>query len=181
MEEIGYKLHHIYRVEYGRIVPWRAGYAKCALAIFEQIRILGWKGLISHDMTDYRHEPTNTSIRDFGDGHIEIDLRYSPDRDVFLLQAQWFEATLAVIVRAAGKPLDLVFDLHHFEPSVWDAVMKEKCRQMVEESTIVRKIALIGDGLIYATVLITLQALENNKEKIKFFFNRNDAKDWLGW
>jgi hypothetical protein len=98
-----------------------------------------------------------------------------------LSQAAWFVDTLGVIVRGAGKPLDLMFDLHNFEPSVWDKTMRDTCRQMVEESTIVNKIALVGDGIIYTTVLATLASLQKNKEKIKFFFHRDEAAKWLAW
>lgn len=132
-------------------------------------------------MKEYRHDPTETVVTDYGNGHVIIDLRYSPDEQVFLSQAAWFVETLGIIVREAGKPLDLIFDLYHFDPSVWDATMRHTCRQMVEESTIVRKIALVGDGLTYTTVLVTLSELQKNREKIKFFFHREEALDWLEW
>jgi hypothetical protein len=34
-------------------------------------------------MKEYRHEPTETTVIDYGNGHVVIDLHYHPDVQVF--------------------------------------------------------------------------------------------------
>ncbi len=132
-------------------------------------------------MRDFLHELTGTVIADRGNGRIVIDLRYAPDDAVFLSQAAWFVETVERIAREAAGPIDFLFDLSHFEPSIWNALMRERCRQMLEESTIARRIAIVGDAITFGIVYVTLESLRENKEKVKFCFSIPEAKTWLGW
>lgn len=132
-------------------------------------------------MKEYKHDLTGTIICDQGDGRLVIDLRYTPHDEVFASQADWFVETVEGIAKETGHTLDFLFDMTHYETSIWNELMRARCRQMVEDSSIARKIAIVGDSISYFIVCSTLATLKKNRDRIKFFFEMEEAKQWLGW
>jgi hypothetical protein len=130
---------------------------------------------------EYRHDPTGTTILDMGNGRVKVDLRFTPDTNIFLGQATWVEQTLESIAKQANRSIDVIFDLVHFEPTIWSAVMQARARQGVDNSTIVRKIAIVGDSILFSLISLTLALLTHNRDRIKYFFQMSDAKRWLEW
>lgn len=132
-------------------------------------------------MKEYHHELTGSTIKDLGDGRVMLALRHAPDHPTFLSQEAWLVETVEGIAKEAGKALDFLFDLSGFEPPLWDAFMRKHALASLESSEILNKSAIVGDSIVFMYVGATLAALSSKRDRVKFFFHIEDAKDWLGW
>ncbi len=130
---------------------------------------------------EYFFESIGTSITDYEDGRLKIVYgRPAHDVQEVLDQGEWIKKMIAEIYASHGLPLRILADLEKLQQVTLDDRSRALYREMMEQEYI-NKIAIVGDAFSFTKVMTLLLLLTGKRNRVRFFFNIAEARQWIGW
>lgn len=132
-------------------------------------------------MKEYIYEPSGTRIRDEGEGRVVVEY-WDADQTLEEATAEglWIRSSQEQIAAVSKKPIDVLVDLGRVEQLPLDDALRQLYRDTMAANHL-HRIAIVGDSFMFTRALSVVVLLSGEREKVKFFFKMDDAKDWLGW
>ena len=132
-------------------------------------------------MKEYIYEPIHTVVQEWDEGRVLIFLTETGQTfGQSQAQAFWLRDQLRSIAERVKKKLRVIVDLGTLDQTLLTDDLRHLYRDMMTDGC-TEKIALVGDTFLFGRVLSILTLLAKPRQKVKYFFKINDAKDWLEW
>lgn len=131
---------------------------------------------------EYIYEPVGTTVTDYGHGRVEIIYgKPGKNLDEVIEQGNWIGEILEKVYKEdPSNKLRVFFDLSKLYRISLDSRSRNIYKSLIELDFI-DKVAVYGNAFSYTKVMTITILLRKHRGKLKFCFDKNEAKEWLDW